>query len=202
RRSESFAGWSPRRDSRRWPRPARECPRMVEDHTRRSANMKLTFRFGVAAVSVVLSLAPPVPAAHAAAPTTPGYWVCVTNEQSGDLSIVDGVTRRPVATIPLGKRPRGIHASPDGRTLYVALSGTPFAGPPGERHATTVAAFPDGRATDRYADGIAVLDLARRQVVRVIPAGTDPEELALDRAGPHLFVSNEDSGTGSEVRRY
>src|SRR3712207_9575355 len=34
------------------------------------------------------------------------------------------------ATIPVGKRPRGIHASPDGGTLYVALSGSPITGPP------------------------------------------------------------------------
>ena len=35
-----------------------------------------------------------------------------------------------VATIPVGKRPRGIHASPDGKTVYVALSGTPVEPPP------------------------------------------------------------------------
>src|SRR5438552_1696406 len=59
-----------------------------------------------------------------------GYRVYVTNESSGDLSIIDGSTLEVIATVPLGKRPRGIHVSPDGRTIYVALSGSPQA-PPG-----------------------------------------------------------------------
>jgi len=35
-----------------------------------------------------------------------------------------------IATIPVGKRPRGVHVSPDGKTVYVALSGTPISAPP------------------------------------------------------------------------
>ena len=38
----------------------------------------------------------------------------MTNEASGDLSIIDAATQSVVATIPLGKRPRGLAASPDG----------------------------------------------------------------------------------------
>src|SRR5437899_3003306 len=59
-----------------------------------------------------------------------GYRVYVTNESSGDLSVINGSTLEVIATVPLGKRPRGIHVSPDGRTIYVALSGSPQA-PPG-----------------------------------------------------------------------
>src|SRR5690348_1064752 len=56
------------------------------------------------------------------------YLVCVSNERSGDVTILrDG---RSLATIPVGKRPRGIHPSPDGAYLYVALSGSPITGPP------------------------------------------------------------------------
>jgi YVTN family beta-propeller protein len=59
-------------------------------------------------------------------PSTPGaYRIYVTNEFSGDLSIIDSVTMEVVSTVPLGKRPRGVHASPDGETIYVALSGSP-----------------------------------------------------------------------------
>src|SRR6266516_283787 len=57
------------------------------------------------------------------------YRVYITNERSGDLSIIDGATQEVIATAPLGKRPRGIHASPDGQTIYVALSGSPIGGP-------------------------------------------------------------------------
>ena len=59
----------------------------------------------------------------------PPYLVYVTNETSGDLSIIDPVKMEVITTVPLGKRPRGIHASPDRKTIYVALSGSPIAGP-------------------------------------------------------------------------
>ena len=52
------------------------------------------------------------------------YRIYVTNESSGDLSVIDAANHEVVATLPLGKRPRGIHASPDRRTIYVALSGS------------------------------------------------------------------------------
>src|SRR5262245_27306483 len=67
----------------------------------------------------------------AAPPPRPAgsYYVYVTNERSGDLTIIDSVTNEAVKTVKLGKRPRGIHASPDKKTIYVALSGSPIAGP-------------------------------------------------------------------------
>ncbi len=55
-----------------------------------------------------------------------GFQVYVTNERSGDVTVIDGTSFKVVETIPVGKRPRGIHASPDGKTVYVALSGTPI----------------------------------------------------------------------------
>src|SRR5689334_7622991 len=58
------------------------------------------------------------------------YDVYVTNETSGDLTVINGATHKVVATIPLGKRPRGIKVSPDGKTLYIAVSGSPISGPP------------------------------------------------------------------------
>ena len=138
----------------------------------------------------------------AASPTRPAasIWVCVTNERSGDLTVVDGSSRKIVATIPLGKRPRGIHASPDGRYVYVALSGTPVADPAEQPSTTQIASFPDGRAANRWPDGIAVVDLGERRVVRVIPAGANPEEFAVDPQGTRLFVSNGDAATVSTIR--
>ncbi|WP_414717598.1 hypothetical protein [Steroidobacter sp.] len=53
----------------------------------------------------------------------------VTNEMSGDMTVIDSQTHRVLATVPLGKRPRGIQLSPDGTQLFVALSGSPIAGP-------------------------------------------------------------------------
>lgn len=64
-------------------------------------------------------------AAHASAAER--FRVYVTNEQDGTLSVVDGDSLSVIATIPAGKRPRGIRLSPDGKRLYVALSGSPIA---------------------------------------------------------------------------
>ena len=55
----------------------------------------------------------------------------------------------------LGKRPRGIHASPDKKTIYVALSGSPIAGP-GVDESTLPPA-------DKTADGIGVFDIKERK---------------------------------------
>jgi YVTN family beta-propeller protein len=57
------------------------------------------------------------------------FRIYVTNEASGDLTIIDPGTYNVVATVPLGERPRDMHARPDRKTIYVALSGSPIAGP-------------------------------------------------------------------------
>jgi YVTN family beta-propeller protein len=116
----------------------------------------------------------PAPAAAEPAPgPPPAIGVYVTNEQSGELSIIDAATQAVVGTVKLGKRPRGIVASPDGALLYVALSGSPSA-PPGIDEKTLP-------PPDRSADGIGVVDIAKRKLVRVLMSGPDPEQR---RRGP------------------
>ena len=39
------------------------------------------------------------------------YNICVSNEKSGDISVIDGANWKVLATIPVGKRPRGIVAA-------------------------------------------------------------------------------------------
>ncbi len=119
-----------------------------------------------------------------------GSRIFVTNETSGDLSIIDGTSLEVIATIPLGKRPRGIHASPDGKTIYVALSGSPLS-PPG----TDESKLPP---PDRSADGIGVFDVANNKIVKVLPGGSDPENFAVSQDGKTLFISNEDIGEKSK----
>src|SRR5262249_46326350 len=76
-----------------------------------------------ALLTALVLLSPPLQAA-------PSHEIYVTNERSGDLTIVDGDTLKVETTVPLGKRPRGIEASADGAYLFVALSGSPIQGPP------------------------------------------------------------------------
>lgn len=135
----------------------------------------------------------PSPAPKESAATKPapipewksGYRVFVTNETSGDLTVIDGSTLEAIATIPLGKRPRGIHASPDGQTIYVALSGSPLA-PPGVDESTLP-------PPDKSADGIGVFDVKQNKLVRTLPGGSDPENFDISRDGSLLYVSNEDA---------
>ena len=81
------------------------------------------------------------PPAEEAAP--PPYRAFVTNETSGDLTVIAGGTHEVLATIPLGKRPRGIKVDPAGERLFVALSGSPPA-PAGDRRIDAAAARPVG----------------------------------------------------------
>jgi YVTN family beta-propeller protein len=134
---------------------------------------------------------PPAAVATDPAASTPSGRLYVTNENSGDLTVIDTATRRVVATIPLGKRPRGIKASPDGTLLYVALSGSPMA-PPGTDQRTLP-------PPDRKADGIGVVDVRQGKLLRVIQGGSDPEQTAVSLDGRHLFVANEDAGHASVI---
>src|SRR5436189_91139 len=88
----------------------------------------------------------------ACAPSGPGYRVYISNEGSGDLTIIDPGKMEAVATVPIGKRARGIHASADGKLIYIALSGSPFA-PPGVDESTLP-------PPDKSADGIGVFEIA------------------------------------------
>src|SRR5438876_1218075 len=137
--------------------------------------------------------AKPEPAAAplpAAAPI-PAVRVFVTNESSGDLTVIDASTQAVVATAPLGKRPRGIKVSPDRKSLYVALSGSPNAGP-----GVDPKTLPP---PDRTADGIGEVDAATYKVKRVIHAGNDPEQLDISADGRRLYVANEDAAQVSIV---
>src|SRR5713101_9740916 len=94
------------------------------------------------AVGVVMCLA------HA---ESTSYLVFVSNERSGDVSVIDGATNAVIASFPVGKRPRGIHATADGRRVFVTLSGSPRMAP----------GVDENRApTDKTADGIGVIDVA------------------------------------------
>src|SRR5260370_17010142 len=63
------------------------------------------------------------------APSGPSYRVYISNEGSGDLTIIDPEKMVATATVPIGKRARGIHASPDGNQIFLSLTSSPFAPP-------------------------------------------------------------------------
>lgn len=133
-----------------------------------------------------LALLPAALFATAAFAASPGYHVYVTNERAGTLSVIDEPSGKVVQTLPLGKRPRGLKLSPDGKLLYVALSGSPVAGP-----GVDESKLPP---PDRGADGIGIVDVAQLKLVKVLRGITDPEQLAVSHDGKRLYIASEDSG--------
>lgn len=120
-----------------------------------------------AVLIVVCGEKPKAPASEPAAPARPSAYVYVSNEDSGDLTVIDLDRDSVVSSIPVGARPRGIRASADGKFIYVALSGSPKCPP----------TMPDEECeklpVDKSKDGVAVVDAATHKLVRTLPGGSD-----------------------------
>src|SRR5436305_4527097 len=118
------------------------------------------------------------------------YFVFVSNERSGDVTVIDGTTDSVIGTFAVGKRPRGIHAAPDGRRVFVTLSGSPRIAP----------GVDENRApADKRADGLGVIDPAARKLIDHWHIGSDPEQFAISRDGKFAFIANEDNASASIV---
>ncbi len=117
----------------------------------------------------------------------------ISNEDSGTISVLDLASLEIVDTIPVGRRPRGIHATSDGRYLFVAVSGSPKC-PPSMSDAEC-----DSQATDESQDGIALIDTLTRRVVKTYPGGSDPEQFDISADDRYLYIANEDAGLASVV---
>lgn len=117
----------------------------------------------------------------------------VSNEDGQSVSVLDTHSAANIATIDVGKRPRGLKLSRDGSRLFVAVSGLPKCPPhvPDEECAKL--------ERDLKADGIAIVDTALRKVIKVLAAGSDPEQFAMSGDGKRLYVANEDVGLLSVV---
>jgi YVTN family beta-propeller protein len=117
----------------------------------------------------------------------------VSNEDGQSVSVLNTESATNLATIDVGKRPRGMKLSHDGSRLFVAVSGLPKCPP----------SVPDEECAklerDLQADGIAIVDTASHKVIKVLAAGSDPEQFAISNDGQQLFVANEDVGLLSVV---
>lgn len=124
---------------------------------------------------------------------TPTGFIFVSNEDSNDISVIDIATMEVIDTISVGKRPRGMKISHDGKYLYVAVSGSPKC-PPWISDEEC-----EKKITDKSEDGIAEIDISNLQLKRVLKAGSDPEQFDISRDGNLIFVANEDIGLLSVV---
>ena len=122
-----------------------------------------------------------------------GERAYVSNEDGNSVSVIDTQSAQVIATIDVGKRPRGMKLDRAGARLFVAVSGLPKCPP------TVSDEECAKRQRDLSADGIAIVDTASQKVVRVLAGGSDPEQFALSHDETRLFVSNEDAGSMSVV---
>jgi PQQ-dependent catabolism-associated beta-propeller protein len=96
----------------------------------------------------------------------------VSDESANVVHVIVAPHWHTPSAIAVGKRPRGMALSRDGKHLYVAVSN-------------------DNR--------IDVVDLATRKVVDHLPSGPDPERFAVSPDGRWLYVANENDNVVSFV---
>ena len=116
-----------------------------------------------------------------------GDLVYVSNEDSGDISIISTASNQVIKTLSVGRRPRGIRVDHTGEKVFVALSGSPKC-PPSMSDEDC-----NKQSSDKTKDGIAVIDVRTGNLERVLPGGSDPEQFDLSADNRRLFVSNEDA---------
>ncbi|MES2605243.1 MAG: beta-propeller fold lactonase family protein, partial [Pseudomonadota bacterium] len=119
------------------------------------------------------------------------YVVYVTNEDSNNVSIIDGASNAVLATVDVGKRPRGLKVSPDGTRLYVAVSGAPKCPPTMDDEEC------EKLEVDLSADGIAEVDTTSHMLLRVLPSGLDPEQFDVNWTTGLVYVANENANQAS-----
>jgi YVTN family beta-propeller protein len=145
----------------------------------------------VACISALGSSGGSAPSAAAASAAAQGPFAYVSNEGSGDLTVIDTARDEVVGTVKVGKRPRGIRLDARGERVFVALSGSPRQ-PPGISPAVL-------EPPDRSADGIGVVEVASRTLVAILPSGQDPGAFDLLPDGETLVVSSAETAAASVV---
>jgi YVTN family beta-propeller protein len=117
----------------------------------------------------------------------------VSNEDDGTVSIIETQRLESVATVPVGKRPRGMVLSRDGRQLFVVVSGLPKCPPPLTDE--QCAKLP----RDPKADGVVIVDTVGMRVSRSFKGVTDPERVELSPDEKTLYVTDEDASRVSLI---
>lgn len=160
---------------------------------------------------------------------TPDNRLLVVSNWCGfDVTVIDLVTHETLAEVDVGRHPRGVAITSDGKTAYVAVMGstgiaaidlsaflaesdeTPTTGPPAPTYIRNVGISPrhlvlspDGKtlyATLNGEDAVVAVDLDSGQVVRRVTTGQAPRSIDISTDGTALYVVNYRSHTVSKLR--
>ena len=103
------------------------------------------------------------PGAFGVAVNAARHEVWVTNQTVNTVTVLDEKTLKTLATIPVGKGPALLVATPDGRKVYVA---------------------------DQFGNAISVIDAARRTVIATIPVAAQPHGPDVTADGKYVYVAS------------
>jgi PQQ-dependent catabolism-associated beta-propeller protein len=98
-------------------------------------------------------------------PPASAFTAYVTNEKDNSLSVIDTDKLETIKTVSVGRRPRGIVMSNDGKWLIICTSDD---------------------------NDVKIYDAKTLEYVKSLPSGPDPELLTLHPDGKRLYVANED----------
>jgi len=143
-----------------------------------------------------------------------GRLLFVSAEEGDAVDIIDFTTRKQVAQVPVGARPRGIGFLPDSSRAYVATENANevfvidterfaiLTRVKAGLRANGIAVHPNGKQVyvSNGGDGsVSVVDTATNQVVATIPVGQRPWNMALTPDGKKLYVANGRSNSVSVI---
>lgn len=165
----------------------------------------------------------PIKEPHNALPTGNNRYVYVSSMGSNEIDVIDLEKMDYAAHIPAGGRPRPYVASPDGKTMYVAvanLHGFVIVDIPGQKvaerveipaqHATLrqlqyetpdtlthgLALTPDGSelwVSSLLDDSMYIYDVKTKKVTGRVPTGEGPNWIVFTPDGKYACISNADS---------
>ena len=153
----------------------------------------------------VVATVPVASGPHGMTITKDGKWVYVSGDTSSQVSVIDTATDRVAQTIEVGKGPHGSALTLDGRRLLVTVNGEDkvvfidtakrtVTGSVEVAKPHTVAVHPNGKLAyvtsqqpGKFA--LAVVDLAKRTVVRTVALDKPPRDLEFGYDGKALYFT-------------
>lgn len=157
------------------------------------------------ATGKVVATVPVAAGPHGMTITKDGRWVFVSGDNSSQVSVIDTTTDSVAQAIEVGKGPHGATLTPDGRQLLVAVNGedrvvfvdtkkraVTGSVEVGKPH--TIAMRADGKVAYVTSQvpgkfGLAVIDLAKRAVVRTVALDKPPRDGEFAAGGKALYFT-------------